>query len=138
MGLDLGEKNIGVALSDPMGWTAQGCKVIKSRGRVEEDLLAVSDLVKEMNVTTLVVGYPRNMNGTVGPMGEKAIKYTERLKKMLNIPVVLWDERLTTRAAERMLIEGDVSRKKRRKVIDKVAAAIILQNYLDSQAVKNK
>ncbi len=136
MSLDLGEKNIGVAISDPMGWTAQGYKVIKCGKSEKDDLKAIGRLAKEMNVATLIVGFPRNMDGTTGPMGEKAINYARRLEKLLGIPVELWDERLSTKAAERMLINGNVRRSKRRKVIDKVAATIILQNYLDSRAAK--
>lgn len=134
MGLDVGSKTVGIAISDALGWTAQGIETIK----IDEDngelgIDRVAELVKEYNVTKFVVGFPKNMNNTVGPRGEASMHYKELLEERFSLPTVLWDERLTTMAAERMLIEADVSRKKRKKVIDKMAAVMILQGYLDSQ-----
>jgi putative Holliday junction resolvase len=133
MGLDYGDRRIGVAVSDAMRWTAQGAEVVERR-RDRSELERIAELVKEHEVSEIVLGLPKNMNGTVGPRGEISIAFAEELKEMLNIPVHLWDERLTTVAAERTLLEADVSRKKRKLVIDKMAATLILQNYLDSKA----
>lgn len=133
MGLDYGDRNIGVAVSDAFRWTAQGNCVIERR-RDGGELDRIADLVKEHEVSEIVVGLPKNMNGTIGPRGEISIAFAEQIQQKLNIPVHLWDERLTTVAAERTLIEADVSRKKRKLVIDKMAATLILQNYLDSKA----
>jgi len=133
MGLDYGERRIGVALSDAFGWTAQGAEVI-DRKVVKDEVGYIAELAKRNEVEAIVVGLPKNMNGTVGPSGEICMAFAERLKQTLSMPVHLWDERLTTVAAERTLLEADVSRSKRKQVIDKMAAAILLQNYLDSRA----
>lgn len=131
LGLDVGDKTIGVAASDLLGWTAQGIETI-IRTNIKKDLQRLEELVKQYEVNKMVVGLPKNMNGTIGPQGEKVLEFAERLKKRFNVEIVLWDERLTTVAAERSLIEADVSRKKRKEVIDKMAAVYILQGYLDS------
>ncbi|QUH20621.1 Holliday junction resolvase RuvX [Alkaliphilus sp. B6464] len=132
MGLDVGDKTIGVALSDLLGWTAQGLETIRRIG-IKKDLQRLEEIIKEYEVNKIVVGLPKNMNGTIGPQGEKVLEFNERLgKRFNNIEIVPWDERLTTVAAERSLIEADVSRKKRKEVIDKIAAIYILQGYLDS------
>lgn len=130
MGLDVGDKRIGVALSDLMGWTAQGLETIH-RTNIKSDLQRIEAIIQEHDVKKIVIGLPKNMNGTLGPQSEKVIEFTERLKKRTNLETVFWDERLTTVAAERTLIEADVSRKKRKTVIDKLAAIHILQGYLD-------
>lgn len=135
LGLDVGDKTIGVAASDLLGWTAQGIETIL-RTSIKKDLQRLEELVKTYEVTKIVVGLPKNMNGTIGPQGEKVLEFVERLKRRFNVEVVLWDERLTTVAAERSLIEADVSRKKRKEVIDKMAAVYILQGYLDSACKK--
>ncbi|MEK4386627.1 Holliday junction resolvase RuvX [Solibacillus sp. FSL W7-1464] len=134
MGLDVGSKTVGVAISDALGWTAQGIETIK----IDEaagvfGIERINELVKEHNVTEFVVGYPKNMNNTIGPRGEASESYKKLLEDTFGFPVKLWDERMTTMAAERMLIEADVSRKKRKQVIDKMAAVMILQGYLDSK-----
>lgn len=131
MGLDYGDRRIGVALSDPMGWTAQGLEVLQRRDGSE--LQRIAQLAAEHEVTEFVVGLPKNMNGTIGPRGEICIAFAEELGQVFNLPVHLWDERLSTVSAERTLLEADVSRKKRKQVVDKMAAALILQNYLDSK-----
>ena len=131
LGLDVGDRTIGVAVSDPFGWTAQGVKTIRRKSK-KEDFQELEDLMKEYNIKKIVVGLPKNMNGTLGPQGEKTKAFGEKLKKKYGLPVILWDERLSTRAAERTLIEGDVSRRKRKGIIDKMAAIHILQGYLDS------
>jgi putative Holliday junction resolvase len=135
MGLDLGDKTIGVALSDEYGWTAQGLEVIRRRSE-SEDLERLAQIIAEYGVTEIVVGLPKNMNATIGPRGEMCMAFAGTLKEKMNLPVHLWDERLTTMAAERTLLMADVSRKKRKQVIDKMAAAIILQGYLDSKTKK--
>ncbi|WP_342505266.1 Holliday junction resolvase RuvX [Sporosarcina sp. FSL K6-2383] len=134
MGLDVGTKTVGVAISDALGWTAQGIETIKideSAGQFGVE--RIRELVKEYDVTGFVVGYPKNMNNTVGPRGEASENYASLLTETFGFPAILWDERLTTMAAERVLIDADVSRKKRKTVIDKMAAIMILQGYLDSK-----
>ncbi|CDZ99935.1 Putative Holliday junction resolvase [Metalysinibacillus saudimassiliensis] len=134
MGLDVGTKTVGVAISDALGWTAQGIETIKiNEEKGEFGIARIAELVKQHNVTSFVVGYPKNMNNTIGPRGEASEAYKALLEENFALPVVLWDERLTTMAAERVLIDADVSRKKRKQVIDKMAAVMILQGYLDSK-----
>ncbi|WP_031515617.1 Holliday junction resolvase RuvX [Desulfofalx alkaliphila] len=133
MGLDVGDKTIGVAISDLMGWTAQGIEVIR-RTNEEADINRLAELVDEYQVEKIVVGLPKNMNGTLGPQGEKVQIFSTLIKNKLSLPLEFWDERLTTVAAEKLLIGADVSRKKRKKVVDKMAAALILQGYLDRQS----
>ena len=130
MGLDIGNNTIGVAVSDLMGMTAQGITTIKRESK-KKDIEAIKDIIKEQNVNLIVSGLPKNMNGTVGPQAEKVMKFCELIKEETKLEVGFWDERLTTVSAEKMLISGDVSRKNRKKVIDKLAAVLILQNYLD-------
>ncbi|MFJ7737877.1 Holliday junction resolvase RuvX [Lysinibacillus sp. NPDC097287] len=134
MGLDVGSKTVGVAISDALGWTAQGIETVKiDEANGEFGIERIAELVKEYTVTEFVVGFPKNMNNTVGPRGEASENFKKLLEDTFSLPVKLWDERLTTMAAERMLIEADVSRKKRKQVIDKMAAVLILQGYLDSK-----
>lgn len=134
MGLDVGSKTVGVAISDALGWTAQGIETVKiNEAEGQFGIERIAELVKEYEVTEFVVGFPKNMNNTVGPRGEASESYKKLLEETFGLPVKLWDERLTTMAAERMLIEADVSRKKRKLVIDKMAAVMILQGYLDSK-----
>lgn len=130
MGLDIGNNTIGVAVSDLMGMTAQGITTIKRESK-KKDIETIKDIIKEQNVNLIVSGLPKNMNGTVGPQAEKVMKFCELIKEETKLEVEFWDERLTTVSAEKMLISGDVSRKNRKKVIDKLAAVLILQNYLD-------
>jgi putative Holliday junction resolvase len=136
MSLDLGEKRIGVALSDELLLTAQGLCVVNSKG-TEKDLVQILALMKEHGVTHMVLGLPRNMNGSQGPMAEKVLEFGRKLAELQpEIPVEYWDERLTTTAAQRVLVEADMSRARRRAVVDKVAAGFILQGYMDSIARK--
>ena len=134
MGLDVGSKTVGVAVSDQLGWTAQGVEIIKIDEENEQfGIERVAELVDQYEVTGFVVGLPKNMNNTLGPRVDASQAYGERLTERFGFPVDYQDERLTTVEAERMLIEqADTSRKKRKKVIDKLAASLILQNYLDS------
>ena len=132
MGLDVGDKTIGVAVSDLMGLTAQGVKTVKRVGK-KKDIEALKEIIKERQVNKIVSGLPKNMNGTLGPQGEKVIKFCELLEQETGIKIEYWDERLSTVAAERTLIQGNVRRENRKGVIDMVAAVIILQGYLDRQ-----
>ena len=129
MALDIGDKKIGVALSDPLKITSQGLETY-IRKNSDEDYLYLAELIKKNDVEILVVGLPKNMNGTEGPMADKVREFVKKLGKHTDVRVDYADERLTTMEAEKMLISGDVSRKNRKKVIDKVAANLILQNYL--------
>ena len=134
LGLDVGSKTVGIAISDLMGWTAQGLDTL--RINEEQDDLGIDQLVKiikDNQVGTVVIGLPKNMNNSIGFRGEASITYKEKLQESIpSIDIVMWDERLSTMAAERSLLEADVSRQKRKKVIDKMAAVFILQGYLDS------
>ncbi|UAL51136.1 Holliday junction resolvase RuvX [Metabacillus dongyingensis] len=133
IGLDFGSKTLGVAVSDEFGWTAQGLETIKiDEAGGNFGLVRLTQIVNEHQAEKIVLGFPKNMNGTVGPRGEASQSFALKLEKKFGIPVILWDERLSTMAAERVLISADVSRKKRKKVIDKMAAVMILQGYLDS------
>ncbi|CAK1231151.1 Holliday junction resolvase RuvX [Fructobacillus fructosus] len=140
LGLDVGSKTVGVAVSDPMGWTAQGVEII----RINEDeqvfgLDRLGEIIKETNAKAVVLGLPKNMNNTEGPRAEASRAYAEMVEERFDLPTDFQDERLTTVQAERMLIEeADVSRKKRKKVIDKIAAEFILQNYLDANGKLTK
>ena len=132
MGLDLGDKTIGVAVSDVTKLIAQGLCTIK-RKSLKDDLNALNEIIKEQNINKIVIGLPKNMNNTIGDRGNKSIKFSEILKKHFDdLEIELWDERLTTVSAEKVLLEADVRRKKRKEHIDKLAAVFILQNYLDS------
>ena len=133
MGLDVGSKTVGVAISDPLGFTAQGVEIIKINEEAKEfGFDRLGELVKEYQVDKFVVGLPKNMNNTEGPRVEASKAYGDKIKEIFNLPVDYQDERLPTVQAERMLVEqADVSRDKRKKVIDKLAAQLILQNYLD-------
>lgn len=130
MGLDIGDKTIGVAISDSMLITAQGLKTIK-RKNSKVDIEEISNLVRQYNVSKIIVGLPKNMNNTIGPQGEKVLRFVDKLKNKVNVEISFQDERLTTVAAERILIEGNMRREKRKNVIDMVAATYILQTYLD-------
>lgn len=132
MGLDLGTKNIGVAVSDESGTLAQGREVVL-RTTDEEALRQIEKIVKDFGVEEIVVGIPINMDGTRGERAADSERFAEKLEERTHIPVRLWDERLSTREAESVMLEADVTRSKRKKVIDKLAAQIILQSYLDSR-----
>jgi putative holliday junction resolvase len=135
LALDVGSKTIGVAVSDIMGWTAQGLEVIR-RKALSHDLERLQTLIKEYEVEEIVVGLPKNMNGTIGPQAVSVQEFVEQLKEVVEQPVIFWDERLSTMEAQRALIDADVSRKKRKEVIDKMAAVVILKGYL--QRIANR
>ncbi len=132
MGLDVGTKTVGVAISDELGLTAQAVTTLRRKG-FRSDVEALRALAEDHSVTQLVVGLPLNMNGTEGERAAESRKLGDALAEASGLPVVYWDERLSTVAAERALLEADVSREQRKKVIDQVAAAIILQGWLDAQ-----
>ncbi len=129
--LDVGEKRTGVAVSDALGMTANGIKTIESKDPIIEIKKIIDDYQEEIG--SIVVGMPRMMNGTIGVQGEKVLEFVRELEKETPLPVTLWDERLSTVTAEKVLIETNISRKKRKGLRDKVAAIVILQNYLDSK-----
>lgn len=136
MSLDVGTKTIGVAASDLMMMIAGGVETIR-RTSPQKDFERLTQLVKEYEVDTLVVGYPKNMNGSVGERAQMCEGFAEELRQYFpNVKVVLWDERLSTVAAEKVLVDADMRRKKRRQVIDMMAAVVILQNYLDSRQLR--
>lgn len=132
MGLDLGNRRIGVAVSDSLGITAQGVCVIHKTDD-ESWLKQLDDLIHEYQVTELVIGCPRNMDGSLGEKGEESMKWAKHFKEKYSFPVHLWDERLSTRAVERTLIEANMTRRKRKKVVDQLAASWILQGFLDAK-----
>lgn len=135
LGLDMGQKTIGVAISDPLGFTAQGITTIK-RTTKKEDIKEVLKYCIEYSVTTIVIGMPKNMDGSIGFAGEKIMEFAELLKEETSIKIEFWDERLTTVAAHKAMIEADLSRSKRKKIVDKVAATYILQGYLDRLSLR--
>ena len=130
MALDVGSRTIGIACSDALLMTAQGIETIR-RTSLENDFNRLRELISEYEVHELVVGMPKNMNGTKGERAEKTEEFVEKMKAVIDLLVTFWDERLSTVMAERQLIAADVSRKKRKGVIDKMAAVVILQGYLD-------
>ena len=130
LGLDVGQKTIGVAVSDPLGFTAQGLTTIR-RTNKEKDIEEIKKFCDEYNVEVIVIGLPKNMNGTIGSSGEIVMAFGESIKEQLNIEIKYWDERLTTVAAHKAMLEADLSRNKRKKIVDKIASNYILQGYLD-------
>lgn len=137
MGLDYGSKTVGVAISDPLGITAQGIETIerKEENKLRQTLARIEALVNEYEVERIVLGFPKNMNNTIGERAEKSLELKEKLERRIGIPVIMWDERLTTVEAERTLMESKVRRENRKKYVDKIAAVFILQGYLDSLGI---
>ncbi|MCI8318672.1 MAG: Holliday junction resolvase RuvX [Lachnospiraceae bacterium] len=134
MGLDFGSKTVGVAISDPLGLTAQGIEIIRreSENKLRRTLARIEELIREYEVTSLVLGFPKNMNNTIGERAEKTLAFKEMLERRTGLTVTMWDERLTTVAANRALMEGGVRRENRKEYVDMIAAVYILQGYLDS------
>lgn len=132
LALDVGNKRIGTALSDPLNILAQPLYTIHRKG-LERDIEEILNIIKENNVGTIVVGLPKNMDGTVGFQGEKTQKFAEILSNHTDIEIVMWDERLTTISARRIMIENDVKQKDKKNLVDTVAAVVILENYLNSK-----
>lgn len=136
MSLDVGTKTIGIAVSDVLGMIANGVETMH-RTSEAKDFERIGQLIREQEVDTLVVGYPKNMNGTIGERAQACEAMAQRLRELFpQVQVVLWDERLSTVAAEKVLVDADLRRKKRKKVIDMMAAVVILQNYLDSKSFR--
>ncbi len=139
LGLDFGSKTVGVAVSDGLGLTAQGVEIIRrtSENKLRRTLARIEELICEYQVGTIVLGLPKNMNNTLGDRAEKSLAFKEMLEKRTGLPVVMWDERLTTVEANRTLMEGNVRRENRKLYVDKLAAVYILQGYLDCEGMKN-
>lgn len=133
--IDYGEKRIGLAISDPLGLTAQGLPTLIRRDE-KTDMLKLSEIINEKDVNEIVIGLPRNMDGTLGKKAEEVLRFAELLKSRFSLPVHTVDERLSTVRAHRSMLEGDLSRKKRGKRVDMIAAQLILQCYLDSKGSK--
>lgn len=131
LGLDLGSRTLGIAVSDATGLIASTYKTIRHEEEYDRLLEEVKKLVDELKIGAIVLGFPKNMNNTIGPKGELSLEFKDKLEKIVDVPIYLQDERLTTKSATDMLIIGNVSRKNRKKVVDSVAATIILQSYLD-------
>ena len=138
MGLDYGSKTVGVAISDALCLTAQGIETIqrKEENKLRKTLARIEELAKEYEVDRIVLGFPKNMNNTIGERAEKSLELKKTLERRTGLPVILWDERLTTVEAERVLIDSGVRREERKKYVDKIAAVVILQGYLDSLGMK--
>ena len=140
LGLDYGSKTVGVAVSDPLGLTAQGVETVwrKQENKLRRTLARIEEIISEYQVTEIVLGYPKNMNNTVGERAEKSLEFKEMLEKRTGLPVVMWDERLTTMAADRTLEETGVNKEDRKQYLDQVAAVFILQGYLDADAYRRE
>lgn len=140
MGLDFGSKTVGVAISDPLLITAQGIEIIrrKEENKLRQTLARIEELIVQYEVEKIVLGFPKNMNNTIGERAELSMEFEEKLRRRTGLPVVLWDERLTTVAADKAMMEAGVRREHRKDYVDKIAAVIILQGYLDYLAVRRE
>ncbi len=136
LGLDLGSKTLGIAVSDKTGMIASSVKTIRHNEEYEKLLNIICDIVKEMNIEAIVLGFPKNMDNSIGIKGQLSLDFKEKLAQVVSVPIFLQDERLTTKTATDMLIDGNISRKKRKKIVDSVAATIILQTFLDKENKK--
>ena len=136
MGLDIGSRTIGVAISDELGMTAQGLKTIK-RNSMEEDLKEISLIITQYKIDKIVVGLPKNMDGTIGKQAEMVFQWIKTVREKIGLPMLTWDERLSTVEASKILLEADLSRKERKGVIDKLAAVLILQGFLNRSGKRN-
>ncbi len=134
MGLDYGSKTVGVAVSDAMQITAQGLEIIrrKQENKLRHTLARIEELIALYEVERIVLGFPKNMNDTIGERAERSLEFKERLERRTGLPVVMWDERLTTVEADKTMMEAGIRRENRKEYVDKIAAALILQGYLDS------
>ena len=133
LGLDYGSKTVGVAVSDPLGLTAQGVETIwrKQENKLRQTLARIEELISEYQVERIVLGYPKNMNNTIGERAEKSLEFQQMLERRTGLPVIMWDERLTTVAADRSMMETGIRRENRKEYVDEIAAIFILQGYLD-------
>ena len=136
MGLDYGSKTVGVAVSDPMLITAQGLEIIrrKDENKLRQTLARIEELIAEYEVGEIVVGFPKNMNNSVGDRGELSLEFKEKLERRTGLPVFMWDERLSTVEADKVMMDAGVRRENRKEFVDKIAATIILQGYLDRRS----
>ncbi len=137
LGLDFGTHTVGVAVSDPLGYTAQGVEIIRRKedNKLRQTLARIEELVKLYQVETIVLGLPKHMNNDCGDRVEATMEFKEKLQRRTGCDIIMWDERLTTVAADRVLIEAGVRREDRKKYVDKIAAQFILQGYLDSKGM---
>ena len=137
MGLDYGSKTVGVAVSDPLGLTAQGIEIVrrKSENKLRQTLARIEEIAKEYGVEKIVLGFPKHMNNDIGERAEKSLEFKEMLERRTGLEVIMWDERLTTVEANRTLMEASVRRENRKQYLDQLAAVFILQGYLDSLSV---
>lgn len=140
MGLDFGSKTVGVAVSDPLGLTAQGVEIIrrKSENKLRQTLARIEELAAQYQVESFVLGLPKHMNNDIGERAEKSLEFQEMLKRRTGLPVVMWDERLTTVEADRTMMETGIRRENRKEYVDMLAAVFILQGYLDYLAMKKQ
>lgn len=140
MGLDYGSKTVGVAVSDPMLITAGGLEIIrrKDENKLRQTLARIEELIAEYEVGEIVLGFPKNMNNTVGDRAELSLEFKEKLERRTGLPVVMWDERLSTVEADKVMMDAGVRRENRKEYVDKIAATIILQGYLDRRCADNK
>ncbi|MCM1088466.1 MAG: Holliday junction resolvase RuvX [Muribaculaceae bacterium] len=133
MGLDFGSKTVGVAISDPLLLTAQGLEIIrrKEENKLRKTLARIEELIVQYEVEKIVLGFPKNMNDTIGERAELSLAFQDKLERRTGLPVVMWDERLTTVAADKAMMEAGIRRERRKEYVDKIAATLILQGYLD-------
>jgi len=136
MGLDIGSHTIGVAITDELRITAQALKTIRRKSK-EEDFKEIIRVIDQFKIGKIVVGLPKNMNGTLGKQAEKVLQWIKAIREKVDLPIVTWDERFSTVEASRVLLEADLSRRKRKKTIDKLAAVIILQGYIEKERNQN-
>ena len=140
MGLDYGSKTVGVAVSDALGLTAQGIEIVrrKSENKLRQTLARIEEIAKEYGVEKIVLGFPKHMNNDIGERAEKSLEFKEMLGRRTGLPVVMWDERLTTVEADRTMMETGIRRENRKEYVDMIAAVFILQGYLDAAAHKKE
>lgn len=137
LALDVGDKHVGVAVSDPLGIMAHGLKTFERHSK-SADMMEVKSLIEEYSPKKLVLGLPKNMDGSIGPQAEKVLKFGRFIENHIDTEIIYWDERLTTVSADRAMLEGDLSRKRRKEIVDKIAAVFILQSYLDYERNKKE
>lgn len=140
MGLDFGSKTVGVAISDPLLLTAQGIEIIrrKEENKLRKTLARIEALIVQYEVEEIILGFPKNMNDTIGERAELSLEFKDKLERRTGLPVIMWDERLTTVAADKAMIEAGIRREDRKEYVDKVAAVLILQGYLDRRRIEEK
>ncbi|MCI9372079.1 MAG: Holliday junction resolvase RuvX [Lachnospiraceae bacterium] len=138
MGLDFGSKTVGVAISDPLLITAQGTEIIrrKEENKLRKTLARIEELIVQYEVAEIVLGFPKNMNDTIGERAELSLEFKDKLERRTGLPVIMWDERLTTVAADRAMMEAGIRREDRKEYVDKIAAVFILQGYLDRRKME--